>query len=250
LSDLSTVQGALPRRRYRDVAGKIDTGRVFLGGMVKRDLKTFYAIGALAIFVGLPVLFYALGEVPRRSLLKESISLVTLLAFSLMIGQFFLARSNKSVIELFDHQHIQNLHKVIAYPALIVFLLHPFLIVFPGYFEAGVDPIKALVRMLSLFDNLGILLGMIAWVLLLIISLTAIFHGPLITLFVIKYRNWRKFHGYLSVIFIVLATWHAVELGRHSHGLMAAFFIVVAAVGITLLLNMYFSPEPNPEETS
>lgn len=211
-----------------------------MGVTVSRDLKTINILLGIMIFIGLPVLFYAMGDAPRRSLLKEAISIITLLAFSLMLGQFFLARSNEAVINLFDRKHIQNVHKAIAYPALIIFLVHPFLIVFPRYFEAGVDPVDALLTMLTSFDNRGILLGMVAWALLVIIAVTAIFRMRLIKRYKIKYRDWRKFHGYLTVVFVVLAIWHAIELGRHTDRIMAAFFIALAIAGITLLFRLYF----------
>lgn len=211
-----------------------------MGVIVSRDLKTINVILGILIFIGLPVLLYILGDAPRRSLLKEAISLITLLTFSLMLGQFFLARSNEAVINLFNRKHIQNVHKAIAYPALIIFLVHPFLIVFPRYFEAGVDPVDALLTMLTSFDSRGILLGMVAWALLVIIALTAIFRMRLIKRYKIKYRDWRKIHGYLTVAFVVLAIWHAIELGRHTDRIMAAFFIALAIAGITLLFRLYF----------
>lgn len=211
-----------------------------MGVAVSRDLKTINIMLGIMIFIGLPMLFYSLGDAPRRSLLKEAISIITLLAFSLMLGQFFLARSNEAVINLFDRKQIQNVHKAIAYPALIIFLFHPFLIVFPRYFEAGVDPVDALLTMLTSIDNWGIILGMVAWVLLVIIAVTAIFRMRLIKRYKIKYRDWRKFHGYLTVGFVVLAIWHAIELGRHTDWIMALFFIALATAGVTLLFRLYF----------
>ena len=41
---------------------------------MKLDLKTYNVIAAVLVFIGLPVLFYALGDFPRRSVLKEAIS--------------------------------------------------------------------------------------------------------------------------------------------------------------------------------
>jgi hypothetical protein len=66
------------------------------------DLKTFIHIAAAVIFVGLPVMLYALGDFPRRPAQKGGISLLALLACSLMLAQFFPARSIIGVIGLFD----------------------------------------------------------------------------------------------------------------------------------------------------
>lgn len=217
---------------------------------MKLDLKKYNVIGAVVIFVVLPVLFYSLGDFPKRSLLKESISVLTLLAFSLMLGQFFLARSNEAVIRLYNARHVSMTHKVIAYSAVSLFLLHPFLIVVPRYFEAGTEPLDALIVMLTTFDSLGVVLGLTAWALMLVLGLTAMFRVRLIKRFPIKYRNWRKFHGYLTVTFIGVAIWHAIELGRHTEKLMATFMIVLAAAGTTLLFRMYLLTAKNPVEAN
>ncbi|KAA3621227.1 MAG: hypothetical protein DWQ08_14355 [Proteobacteria bacterium] len=107
---------------------------------MKLTARTRAIMAALAVFIGLPLLLYALGDAPRRSVLKESISILTLLALFLMLGQFFLARGNKLVLELFEPRQIQRVHKYIAYSAVGIILLHPALVVMPRFFEAGVRP--------------------------------------------------------------------------------------------------------------
>ncbi|MGB4828238.1 MAG: hypothetical protein WBP18_13385, partial [Paracoccaceae bacterium] len=68
---------------------------------MKLSARAYAIITGLTVFVGLPLLFYALGDAPRRSVLKEALSLLTLLAFTMMLGQFFLARSNETLLMLF-----------------------------------------------------------------------------------------------------------------------------------------------------
>lgn len=215
---------------------------------MKPELKTYNVIAAVLVFVGLPVLFYALGDFPRRSVLKEGISVLTLLTFSLMLGQFYLARSNMGVIQLYNLRNVQRVHKVIAYFVLTVVLLHPFLIVVPRYFEAGIDPISALVTLLTSFDNLGVVLGMIGWVAMLVLATTSIFRMSLIKHYTIKYRNWRMFHGYLSVVLVTAALVHVILLGRHTSGPMVGLMIALVIGGIALLFKMYFGPVPKPAE--
>ena len=211
---------------------------------MKLSAQAYTISAALAVFIGLPLLFYALGDVPRRSLLKESISVLTLLSFTLMLGQYFLARSNETILSLFKPLHIQKVHKVIAYGAVGVILVHPFLVVMPRFFEAGVKPLDALITMLTTFDSLGVLLGLAAWALLLVLGVTAMFRTRLIKRFKIKYRSWRYFHGFMAVTFTVLGIWHAIELGRHTDTAMAAFFIVIALVGGLLLAKLYWGTAP------
>ncbi|MBE0622342.1 MAG: ferric reductase-like transmembrane domain-containing protein [Burkholderiales bacterium] len=214
---------------------------------MKLTARTHAIIAALAVFIGLPLLFYALGHVPRRSVLKESISILTLLAFSMMLGQYFLARSNETLLSLFKPPQVQKVHKYIAYTAVCVILIHPFLVVLPRHFEAGVKPWDAFVTMLTTFDSLGILLGLTAWLLLLVLTTTAYFRGRLIPRFTQRYRGWRYFHGGLAVTFTVLALWHSIELGRHTDIAMSAFFVTLALIGFALLARHYWgAPAKKP----
>ncbi len=210
---------------------------------VSAHLKVLYGVVGLLVFVGLPLLFYALGDFPRRSLLKEVISLATLLAFSLMLGQLFLARSNMDVIALYSLKRVKRLHTVIAYSAVTVLLLHPLLIVLPRSFEAGVGPLDALATLLTTFDNLGVVLGLVAWILLFILVPTSFLRVRIIQALRTKYPKWRSFHGGLSVALIAAAIVHAIELGRHTTPPLATFYVVVAAAGVGLLFRMYFTSE-------
>ncbi|MEM9029297.1 MAG: ferric reductase-like transmembrane domain-containing protein [Pseudomonadota bacterium] len=213
---------------------------------MKPDLKLFYGTTAFIIFIGLPVFFYATGDFPRRSFVKEAISLLTLLAFTLMLGQFFLARSNMDVIRQFKMRNIQTLHKYIAYGAAAIILLHPVLIVLPRAFEGGIAPWDAFLMMLMTVDSLGVVLGLIAWVLLLILTLTAVFRMHLIKTYHIPYRNWRYFHGFISVAFVTAGLVHAIELGRHTTILIAGLMISLAVVGTALLFRLYAMGQSAP----
>lgn len=201
-------------------------------------------LAGLAILVGLPMLFYALGGAPRRSLLKECLSIATFLSFGLMIGQFFLARTNTVLMGLFKPITVQRVHKSIAYGAITVIALHPFLIVLPRYFEGGVKPLDAFWTMITSFDNLGILLGLAAWLLMIVLGVTAYFRMQLLRRFATRYRGWRYFHGGLAVVFTALAAWHAIDLGRHIHSAMTAYFLTLIVIGFGLLARLYWSALP------
>lgn len=204
--------------------------------MMENKIKTYNRIAATLTFIGLPVLFWALSDLPRRTLLKETISVITLIAFSLVLGQFFLARSNRKVLDGHKMSKVIKWHKMIGYIFLTILLAHPFLIVVPRYFESGIEPMEAFMTMINSLNSLGVVLGLIAWGLMLLIGITSLFRNKL----PMSYKTWRVFHGILSIAFITLATWHAIDLGRHTNNAMAAFLIVMAAGGILLLLNTYF----------
>ncbi len=190
----------------------------------------------IGIFIGLPILFWAMGDFPRRTYLKESLSILFILSFCLMLGQFFLARSNRSGVSGIKMSLVLKIHKAIGYIFVSVLLIHPFLIVVPRYFESGIEPIEAFTTIITTVDSLGIVLGIVAWSLMLILGITSLIRRRL----PMTYGTWRIFHGILSIVFISVATWHAVDLGRHTDLAMSAFLITLAASGILLLLRIYF----------
>lgn len=211
---------------------------------MKITAKTYAIVTGLAVFVGLPLLFYTLGDAPRRSLLKEALSLLTLLAFTMMLGQFFLARSNETLLSLFKPPQVQKFHKVIAYSAIGVIFLHPALIVLPRFLEGGIRPWDAFVTMITDWGKPGIVLGMIAWSVMVVLGLTVFFRKTLIPRFTLRYCGWRYFHGALAVGFTVLALWHAVALGRHTDIAMSVYLLTLAAVGFAMLAKMYWGAAP------
>ncbi|MBY8977943.1 ferric reductase-like transmembrane domain-containing protein [Rhodobacteraceae bacterium NNCM2] len=199
---------------------------------------------AIAVFMGLPLLFYGLGEFPRRSVLKEVLSLATILAFVLILGQFFLARTNVALLEAFKAPAVQKVHRYIGYGAIGVIFLHPLLIVLPRFLEGGVTPWNAFVTMITSFDTLGILLGIAAWLLMVALGLTAWFRMKLMKRFANRYRGWRYLHGGLALAFVGLGTWHALDLGRHMDWQMTVFCLAIAGVGVSLLARLYWAALP------
>ncbi len=211
-----------------------------------KPTRTRLAFAAALLFIGLPLLLFARAPVPSRTLLKDSLSILTILAVALLLGQFFLARTIPAVQRAFKPPRVQALHRWIGYGAITVLLLHPFLIVLPRYFEPGVRPLDALVTMLTSFDTLGVLLGLACWLLLLLLALTSHLRMRLIKRFRISYRAWRGFHALLAAGFTGLALWHAIELGRHTGWLLGGFFALLAIAGIALLARLYLPERHRP----
>ena len=129
----------------------------------------------IMLFTGLPIFFYATGDFPRRTLLKESISLLTIIGLCLILAQFFLTRSGNFLLLRYNMVKVITIHKIIGYVFLCIFLIHPFLIVLSRYFEAGLEPADCLNTILSAYNNPGVLSGIFAWCLMFILLSTAIF---------------------------------------------------------------------------
>lgn len=186
------------------------------------------------ILIGLPVIIFTLGDFPQRSFLKESISLLTILAFSLALGLLFLNQRGKNLIEA-STGLITKIHKILGYSIVTLFLVHPFLIVLPRYFESGITPTDALVTLITTFNQPGVVLGMISWCMLLLIGITSFFRHQL----PISYHTWRILHGCLALCFVVTATSHALIQGRHASMSLSFFLIFIGLSGIGLILNSY-----------
>lgn len=191
-----------------------------------------------AAFIVLPIFLYATGDFQRRTLLKETISIVVILSFSLMLAQFFLARTNRRMLSGYSMGRVITIHKVLGYSLISVLLVHPFLLVVPRYFESGVDPVDAFITIISTVNTLGVGLGICAWFLMLILGITSLMRKKI----PLTYKRWRLLHGLLAVPFIILASWHALNLGRHASSLLTVYVVVFAASGIFLLFKTYIMP--------
>ena len=204
-----------------------------------KRIRIYNRLAALVIFIALPLCIYFLGNFPRRALLKEIISLLTITAFFIMLLQFFLSRANKSLLQVHKTDRTIKWHKVLGYVFVSVLLIHPFLIVVPRFFEAGISPIDAFRELLSNFNQTGLLLGLIAWVLMSIIGLTSLVRDKL----PFTYKTWRVIHGILSIAFILTASLHFVNMGRHINKPMAWLIGALSVLGVVLLLRIYiFKP--------
>ncbi|BBO67913.1 hypothetical protein DSCA_18430 [Desulfosarcina alkanivorans] len=194
--------------------------------------KSAFVRTSVLVFAGLPLLLYGLGDFPERSFLKESLSVVTILGFFPMIGLFFWSRANAVAVSGLKMHRTITVHKAAGYTCAAIMLLHPLFPVVPRFFESGVASGDALVTILATFKP-GVVLGILAWCLLLVLGITAFTRHRL----PMTYRTWRRCHGILAVVFITAAAWHAVDLGRHSNLSMSGLIILLATVGVGLFVG-------------
>ena len=203
-------------------------------------IKNNFLRQSVLAFTGMPLLIWTMGNFPERSLLKESLSVMTILAFCQMIGQFFWTRTNRSAVANLKMSKVIKYHKIIGYTFVIVLLVHPVLLVVPRFFESGVAPVDAFITIITTFTNQGVVLGIIAWCLMLALGITSLARKRL----PMKYKTWRVFHGILAMLFISIAAWHVIDLGRHSSFGMSILISMLTAGGIMLLLKTYTLKNP------
>ena len=211
---------------------------------MENNIKLKYILISLFIFVIIPLFILSLQTLPARTLLKESTSVLVIVGFFFLLGQFYLNRSNKVFIKIYKMVKIIKLHKIIGYLVIAIFFIHPFLIVLPRFFEAGVDPIYAFWLMITDFKSLGIIFGLIAWCVMIALLLTSFYKDKLN----MTYVKWRVLHIVLSIVFVAAGLWHVIDLGRHMNEIMILFIFLLVCISVYQLRKLYFSKNYKKEK--
>ena len=202
---------------------------------MKKAINTYKLLPLIIAFIVVPLLLWVLGEFPKRNFLMEALSLMSILGFTMLLSQFFYSRINKSLVKDIRMVNVLKIHKFIGYVFISILLLHPFFIIVPKFFDNGLTPADAFLELITTFDSLGVVLGLIAYSAMLILLVTAFFRFKLH----LKYRTWRNLHGYLTMLFVITATWHVITLGRHSNTSFSIYYVLIVASGIFYLLHTY-----------
>lgn len=193
-------------------------------------MKNLQILLGVVCFLVLPVLFFFTGDVEHRTWLKDGLSLLTLLSFFIMILQFFLSRAYASGLKEYKMSQVIKWHKILGYVFVGVLIFHPFLIVIPRYFETGVAPAEAFMKILQQWSNPGLLLGFVAFGVMLLLGLTSLLRSHLN----MTYNHWRILHGVLSIIFILCACFHVIYMGRHMSGSMSVLIVFLSFIAVGL----------------
>ena len=202
---------------------------------MKKAINTYKLLPLIIAFIVVPLLLWVLGEFPKRNFLMEALSLMSILGFTMLLSQFFYSRINKSLVKDIRMVNVLKIHKFIGYTFISILLLHPFFIIVPKFFDNGLTPADAFLELITKFDSLGVVLGLIAYSTMIILLVTAFFRFKMH----LKYRTWRNLHGYLTMLFVITATWHVITLGRHSNTSFSIYYVLIVASGIFYLLYTY-----------
>ena len=178
----------------------------------------------------IPLLLGLYQELPRRDTAQEISGSLLLIGFMALYLQFILSGRFKWISVRFGIDLIIRIHQIMARVLAVLLLVHPFLVVAPW---EGVS--NAVKRGVVLFMSPSINTGIVAWFLLLVLVLLAIFHDRLH----IRYEAWRLSHGIGTMVMAALATQHAVTLGRHSDTMFITLWSILLALSILTLLHIY-----------
>jgi predicted ferric reductase len=170
-----------------------------------------------------------------RGWYQEFVVLLSIVGLSMMMFQFALTARVDAVAGRSGVDNTMRVHTRFGEYLGYLILLHPFLIVLPRFVVA---PSFALGDMWDLFTKPETSTGMYAWSLMLVWVLMAVFKEKT----GLSYEAWRYTHSAGFVAIIILATHHAVTIGRHGryNAWFDVMWIVLCALAVGMVLYIYF----------
>ncbi len=203
---------------------------------VKRSPMTFSMLGWLyGLVVLVPWAISYIEGLAVRGWYEELVTLLSILGLSMMIFQFFLTARVDTVASVAGVDNTMRLHTRLGEFLGYLVLLHPFLIVAPRFIVA---PSLAPGDMWTLFIQPETSTGLFAWCLMLVWVLMAVFKEKT----GLSYESWRYTHAAGFVAIIILATHHAVTIGRHGryNAWFDVLWIGLCALAVAMVIYVYF----------
>jgi predicted ferric reductase len=139
--------------------------------------------------------------------------------------------------------NVLKIHKIIGYTFILILLFHPLFIIVPKFLDNTIAPADAFLKLITTFSSLGVILGLIAYTCMIVLLITSYFRFKLY----LNYKTWRSLHGYFTMLFVITATWHVVNIGRHSNTPFSIYYVLMVASGIIYLLKTYLFKSPKNE---
>ena len=189
----------------------------------------------LLFFALAPVLLATTQDVPTQSTYQIVVLLVSVGAFGLMLGLFWLSRLMPENTVKIKYSSTLRWHKYIGYAAGLFFLIHPVLMIVRRFWVQESLPLDNLMLMIK---SPLMLTGIVAWFLMIVLVVMAFVRETM------PAKVFRYIHGLISIVFVGFATWHVVSIGRHSNAAMIAFWIALAAGAVATLLYSYLPIRP------
>lgn len=201
--------------------------------------------GASALRPGLSpafliILYLVIGSLPLL-LAEEQIggfwrklsSGLAMVAFALLTVQFVLSSRLQAITGRVGIDVTMHFHQLAAKVITVALVVHPLLYVVPALLR---DPIMALDQLIAMFTNDTFASGVLAWVMLLALTISAILRDWL----PVPYETWRLSHGLGAAALAIAGLHHAINIGSYSASLtLAQLWIVLVALTFVVLGYLY-----------
>lgn len=202
--------------------------------------KLHRCVPIVLCFAATPVALASFQAVPTQSAFQHLVLLLSLMAFGLVLGQFWLSRRLARMPGGISMAGIHRIHRIIGYTTGAFFLLHPFLMVVRRFWVLESNPMHNFRELITAPAMLPAIAAWFFMIVMIILSASGFRRA-------LRPLNWRIAHGLLSSAFVAMATWHVVATGRHSNQMMSLFWIALTVWAVAPLLFSYL---PNPARRS
>jgi predicted ferric reductase len=190
-------------------------------------------IGGYVVLALLPLILVWLGDGPSQPFLRRLSSGLVMVGFALMLVQFILSGRFNQVSGKVGIDVTMRFHQLAAWMVLAFIVVHPLL------YAAGrlpQDPAGAWNMLIAMFTSPGLRTGAIAWFLLVLLVLMAVFRDRL----PMRYELWRLSHGVGAAVIALFALEHTIAVGSHSRdGILMWFWIIMTFGAVGSLAYVY-----------
>ncbi|WP_366653873.1 ferric reductase-like transmembrane domain-containing protein [Fodinicurvata sp. EGI_FJ10296] len=190
-------------------------------------------IGGYFLLGILPLIIAWFGDAGDQPILRALSGGLVMVAFSLMLVQFVLSGRFERVSGKVGIDVTMRFHQLAAWIVLGFIVAHPLLYPLARLPD---NPAGAWAMLVGMVSSTGLRTGVVAWVLLIVLVVMAIFRDRL----GVGYEAWRLSHGVGAVAIAVLALDHTLAVGTHSgSGLLAWYWMAMTAVAVGSVLFVY-----------
>jgi predicted ferric reductase len=201
------------------------------------------ALGSIGIATGYLVLVLAplalaWASAPNGGGIAAEIgSAAAFAGYAMLLTQFALTGRFRVIGGRIGIDVVLRLHQLLARALTILLVLHPFLYGLP---RIVADPSAYVDSVIRLFTTPAFASGIIAWVLLLLLMVLAVYRSRI----ALRYEAWRASHAILAVVVALGGLHHALTVGGLSGapGVRMAWVILAVLAGVTLLHTYLFRP--------
>ena len=194
-------------------------------GLPPAVLVIFYlTIGALPLL---------LAEEQVAGFWRKLSSGLAMVAFALLTVQFVLSSRLAAITGRLGADTLMQIHQMAAKVITVALLLHPILYVVP---MVASEPTAALYQLVDMFTNGAYASGVLAWVMLLGLTASAMLRDWL----PVRYEAWRLTHGLGAAALAAAGLHHTVNIGSYSDDItLAQLWIVLVAFSFVAIGYLY-----------
>jgi predicted ferric reductase len=178
---------------------------------------------------------YALAlsiRVQHRALYQSIVTLLNICGLAALLLQFPLASRSRALARTMGVDQAMVIHRQVGEVLAIFFFLHPFLILLPRLLIA---PQRSLGDVWSTFLASNVQTGLYAWAILIAWVLVAWSRRKA----GLSYEAWRWSHGLGFAAVAILATLHAIKVGRHGQAQPWFNWLWITLCSIAVALVLY-----------